>query len=211
MGLIPPLSGTRTANNTILASWDNTDFSNIRDTVNSYCLFKDVAITVTANHTYSPSSGVGITITSGGFVVSGGGITVTGNSTITGTLGGITTLTCTTLSATTINALAALELTAVAPTDALTFSATSARIQLPSSSLIFSDGSSQRLLVEAPGDVVVGTGTLATSATDGFLVIPVMTGAPVGTPSYNGSIVADESNNKIWVRLGGTWKGVVVS
>jgi len=78
---------------TIQSAQVNQNFDTIRTTVNSYALFTDVARTVTANLTFTPGAGVGITVSTGGITVSAGGITVTGNSTITGTLGGITGLT----------------------------------------------------------------------------------------------------------------------
>lgn len=59
------------------------NFNSIRQYVNDYVLFKDVASqTVTVAVTFSA-----------GLTVSASGITVTGNSTITGTLGGLTGLT----------------------------------------------------------------------------------------------------------------------
>lgn len=80
----------------------NSNFSEIRTTVNTYGMFTDVARTITAIQTFSavPVFSIGATITTGGLTVSAGGITVTGNSTITGTLGGITTLTATTIAGT---------------------------------------------------------------------------------------------------------------
>lgn len=68
------------------------DFATIRDTVNTYAVFIDVARTITAVQTFSATP------------VFNAGVTVVGNSTITGTLGGITVLTITTSA--TINAVA---------------------------------------------------------------------------------------------------------
>jgi hypothetical protein len=79
----------------------NTMVSSIRDTVNTYGMFTDVARTVTAVQTFSAapvfSTGFGV---AGTITVSTGGIAVTGNSTIVGTLGSVTTLTCITVTAT---------------------------------------------------------------------------------------------------------------
>jgi hypothetical protein len=80
---------------TIQSSQVNANFTEIRNTVNTYGMFTDVARTVTAVQTFSATP-----ICSAGLTVSGSGVTVTGNSTITGTLGGVTTLTCTTVTAT---------------------------------------------------------------------------------------------------------------
>lgn len=57
------------------------------------------------------------------------------------------------------------------------------------------------------------TGNLAIQST-GSLVNRVKAGTPVDgdvTTPTDGMMMVDSSANKIWVRLGGTWKGVVVS
>lgn len=77
-----------------LHSWNNGDvlthtnlngnFTEIRSTVNTYGLFTDVNRTITANLTFAPSSGVGITVSTGGITITAGGLTVTaGGATIT--------------------------------------------------------------------------------------------------------------------------------
>lgn len=66
------------------------------------------------------------------------------------------------------------------------------------------------------GDVMLaGSGSaLATSAVTGFPWIPSCAGAPTGAPvGPTGAIpmVYDSTNQKIWFRSGGTWRGVVVA
>jgi hypothetical protein len=65
----------------------------------------------------------------------------------------------------------------------------------------------RRMLFDSAGNVVIGNDVLlATNATDGFLRIPAMNGAPSGVPtSYTGtvSIVFNASDNKIHVYDGG--------
>lgn len=64
------------------------------------------------------------------------------------------------------------------------------------------------LQVVAGGDCLTGTNAaLATTATAGFLYIPVTNGAPTGTPTNagvnNAAIVFDRTNNKLYVYDGG--------
>lgn len=54
----------------------------------------------------------------------------------------------------------------------------------------------------------------ATSATEGFLYIPSVNGAPSGAPAaYTGAVplVYDRSNNRLYVRSGGTWRYAAVA
>jgi hypothetical protein len=65
------------------------------------------------------------------------------------------------------------------------------------------------LLVTVLGSVIVGSAALSTSATDGFLYIPTMAGAPSGTPtSHTGTaaLVLDTTNNRLYVRSGASWR-----
>lgn len=73
----------------------NSNFTIIRNAVNNFAVFKDVAATISATITFSaaPVLAVGASIVTGGLAIAAGGITVVGNSSITGTLGGITGLT----------------------------------------------------------------------------------------------------------------------
>lgn len=67
-----------------------------------------------------------------------------------------------------------------------------------------------RLTIDTSGNTVVGLGEVADAATDGFLYITGTTaGAPSGTPtSYSGRhpMVVDDTNNRLYVNIGGTWK-----
>lgn len=55
-------------------------------------------------------------------------------------------------------------------------------------------------------------GTVATTNTDSFLVIPNCAGTPTGTPTGGtGSIVLDTSAGKLWIYYGGAWKGVLLA
>ncbi len=62
------------------------------------------------------------------------------------------------------------------------------------------------------GGFIVGTeaGTaLALGATDGFLYLPSMAGAPTGVPTARGAllpIVTDSVSQLLWMRVGGVWK-----
>lgn len=69
------------------ASEHNSNYTNLRDTLNTYAVLTDVARTITVTHTFSASQTFSTGFTSGaGITVTAGGYTVTGNSTITGTL-----------------------------------------------------------------------------------------------------------------------------
>lgn len=53
-----------------------------------------------------------------------------------------------------------------------------------------------------------GAGALGTTATDGFLYIPSCAGVPTGTPTTKTGfvpIVADSTNNKLYIYSGGSW------
>lgn len=70
-----------------------------------------------------------------------------------------------------------------------------------------------RLMISGTGNIVPGSGALATNATDGFLYLPTCAGAPTGTPTtYSGrsAHVYDTSNNKLYVYNSG-WKSVTLS
>lgn len=61
---------------------------------------------------------------------------------------------------------------------------------------------------------VIAKSAPATTATDGFPYIPVMAGTPTGVPTAKTGyvpIVFDSTGLKLWVYIGGSWKGVVVA
>jgi hypothetical protein len=71
-----------------------------------------------------------------------------------------------------------------------------------------------RMTVDGSGNVVVGSGSVAPSATNGFLFIPLSTSAPSGTPaSYGGRVplVFDSADNKLYLYNGTKWIGTAMS
>lgn len=71
----------------------------------------------------------------------------------------------------------------------------------------------RRLRLHIDGNVQVGAGTtLATAATDGFLIIPAMNGDATGTPNDTGAggvaLAYDNTNNELKVYANGAWRTV---
>ena len=65
------------------------------------------------------------------------------------------------------------------------------------------------LQIDADRNVTVGGGTLATTATDGFLYVPTCAGTPTGTPTAKtgyAPIVVNTTNNKLYFYSGGAWR-----
>jgi hypothetical protein len=65
-----------------------------------------------------------------------------------------------------------------------------------------SDAGADVFVVQDGGNVVIGTGAISTSATDGFLYIPSMAGAPSGTPTDQSNLSAichDTTNNRLYL------------
>jgi hypothetical protein len=76
-----------------------------------------------------------------------------------------------------------------------------------------SDALAESMRLKGNGDIVLGAAQIADAATAGFVWFPTTTaGAPSGTPagSYSGMapIVIDDTNSRIYVRIGSTWKYV---
>ena len=76
--------------------------------------------------------------------------------------------------------------------------------------MVFSTSSAERLRISSDGNVVVNTAAVATTATTGFLWIGSCAGAPTGAPtapySNAAAMVADTTNNRLYVRVGATWR-----
>lgn len=73
--------------------------------------------------------------------------------------------------------------------------------------------STERILLDTSGNVIINTAALATNATNGFLYIPTCAGTPTGTPtSYTGRapIITDTTNSILYVYVGGAWKGAAL-
>lgn len=67
----------------------------------------------------------------------------------------------------------------------------------------------ERIRIDTAGNVLVGTPSLATTATDGFPYIPTCAGVPTGTPTAKtgfAPMVVDSTNNKLYVYIGGAWR-----
>jgi len=76
-----------------------------------------------------------------------------------------------------------------------------------------SNAGAERVRIDNAGNVVVNTGALATTVTNGFLYIPTCAGTPTGVPtSYSGRVpmIFDTTAHKFWIYDSG-WKGVVLS
>jgi hypothetical protein len=70
------------------------------------------------------------------------------------------------------------------------------------------DSSAVNILSTTNSGSVIGKASLATNAVDGFWYVPSCAGAPTGTPTtQSGTIpmVADSTNNKLYIYSGGAW------
>jgi len=70
------------------------------------------------------------------------------------------------------------------------------------------------LQVHTNSDIVLGPGSMATGATAGFPYIPTCAGAPTGAATARSGyapIIVDETNSRVYVRVGSTWKYVAVA
>jgi hypothetical protein len=63
--------------------------------------------------------------------------------------------------------------------------------------------------IDDNGNVTIGGGALATTATNRFLYVPTCAGTPTGTPTAKSGfapIVVDTTNNKLYFYSGGVWR-----
>jgi len=80
----------------------------------------------------------------------------------------------------------------------------------------FASSGAESVVFDAAYNVIMGIGTVATGATNGFMFISNCAGTPSGTPAPaynpNGStpMIYDKTANKIWF-YNGSWRGVVVT
>jgi hypothetical protein len=68
--------------------------------------------------------------------------------------------------------------------------------------------------VTASGSLLLGSGAVATTATNGFLYLPTCAGTPTGTPTgFTGRVplVVDSAGERLWVYVGGSWKSALLS
>ncbi len=77
-------------------------------------------------------------------------------------------------------------------------------------------GAAVSLKCDANNNVIIGSGALATSATNGFLYADSCAGTPTGVPTtVTGRVpmVVDTSTGtgKLWFYVGGAWKGVLLT
>lgn len=87
---------------------------------------------------------------------------------------------------------------------------------LEGGSILMQTGSgsvTESMNIDVNKNVSIGSGALATNATDGFLYIPTCAGVPTGTPTAKTGrvpIIYDSTNNKVMV-YDGAWVGVAVA
>lgn len=80
----------------------------------------------------------------------------------------------------------------------------------------YASSGGEAAIFDSTSNVIMGIGTVATSATNGFMFISNCAGTPSGTPAPasnpGGStpMIYDKTNNKIYF-YNGSWRGVVVS
>lgn len=79
---------------------------------------------------------------------------------------------------------------------------------LTNTPLYLGTNNTQRLAISGAGNVSIGTAAIATNATNGFLYVTSCAGVPTGVPTtITGRIpiVADSTNNKLYIYSGGAW------
>ncbi len=70
-------------------------------------------------------------------------------------------------------------------------------------------GTIERMSIDAPGNVIIGTTAIASAATDGFLYLPTTNGTPTGTPttySNRSPMIIDSTNNRLYFYSSGAWR-----
>jgi hypothetical protein len=88
-------------------------------------------------------------------------------------------------------------------------SASTGLCSLAANSISITSNAAERMRFDAAGNVSMGIGAIATTATDGFFYVPTCAGTPTGTPTtYAGRIpiVIDSTNNKLYFYSGGAWR-----
>jgi hypothetical protein len=81
-------------------------------------------------------------------------------------------------------------------------------IVIANKSLYLGTNNLRRFQIDGPGNIVLGTAALATTATDGFLNLDSCAGVPTGVPTaFAGRVpvVDDTTSDKLWAYNGG-WK-----
>ncbi len=76
---------------------------------------------------------------------------------------------------------------------------------VPSGSTTFVEA----MRIDNQRNMVIGTGTIASAATDGFVYLPATNGTPTGTPTtYAGHspMVVDSTNNRLYFYSSGAWR-----
>ena len=74
----------------------------------------------------------------------------------------------------------------------------------------FTDVYGRAVLADAAGNHAAGAGAVETTATDGFLYLPTCAGTPTGVPTAKTGFapcLIDTTAKKLWVYVGGAWKG----
>jgi collagen type VII alpha len=78
-----------------------------------------------------------------------------------------------------------------------------------SQTLHFGDGGgNERGFIDTAGNASLGKASIDTAATDGFFYVPSCAGPPTGVPTTKTGrvpLIADSTNNKVYVYLGGAW------
>ncbi len=78
-----------------------------------------------------------------------------------------------------------------------------------SSSVAFYCGGVLNNTLDNAGGLTMGQGAIATGATTGHFIFRTMAGTPTGAVA-DGAFVIDTTGSKLWARVGGAWKGIVI-